>query len=323
MDNTKAVHWILGVALLMIGVFVVAALVMVNSQADDVTTSATIDNVAPSVDNVYLNDDGSASDTYTSGTVTLSAGTTKTFHIAGIVSDTNGDEDISKVAVEFYRTPVGSGCSADKNDCYKDDTDTNCSLNSAYGDSTQAFFDCTFSLEHYADATDSESDNYSGSSWTAWVRVIDNDTTTDTDSTTTTDIATLRSLSIPATISFGTMALGAATTSGEGAGSNVQMSIANYGNDNSDVEVSGANLSCTGSTEPIPMANVEWSLSDVGMDSGTDMTGSAVDTNFGIAAQTVDGPDTVKKLYWNIQIPTTGVEGTCSGTTTITSIDAE
>ena len=318
MDNTKAAHWVLGVALLMIGVFVVVALVMLSSQADDVTTSAVIENVAPSVDNFYVNDTQYelASDWATGNPITgiLASGTTGEFHVNGIVSDTNGYEDIADVSVNFFRTAVTSDCTPDDNDCYKDGTsEGSCVMDTSYGDSTQAKFDCQFDLQYFIDSTDANSDSYSADTWTVEVVVLDDNEGEDEDSATY-EMPTLLSLDIPSTLDFGTMGLGTATDNA----TNEEMTITQYGNDSADVEVSGTLLDCDTGTGEIPLANIEWDLADVGMDSGTDLTGSAVDTNLNVGVRT--GASVTKTLYWNIQIPSTGVEGTCTGTTTVTTI---
>jgi hypothetical protein len=322
MDNTKAVHWILGVALLMIGVFVVAALVMVNSQADDVTTSASIDNVAPTITSVFTSDaQYDLTDDYggDGGTLTgiVNAGTTGELHINGVVADTNGDDDIASVAVKFYRSAMGGSCSAgDDNYCYIDDTDSNCALDTTYGDDTQAKFDCQFNINYYADATDANSDNYTSTDWTVEVYLLDDDASSAEDTSLQKVMPTLRSLSIPSTISFGTMALGASLDAGEGE----QMSIEQYGNDEASVEVSMASdMTCDSSDAGIPKANIEWALSDAGIDNGTDLTTSAADTSIDIGLRT-DGVVT-DKLYWFIEIPASGVEGECTGTTVITTVN--
>ncbi|MFH1315428.1 MAG: hypothetical protein ABIH67_03470 [Candidatus Uhrbacteria bacterium] len=316
MDNTKTMHWILGVALLMIGVFVVAALVMVNSQADEVTTTTLIENVAPTVDNVYINDvQYTLSDGYAGGTInTLAAGTTKAIYVNGIISDTNGDDDLSAIAAVIYRTAQTDSCSADDNDCYSNNTAGTCLIDTTYGTSNEAKFACPFSLQYYADSTDASSDTYSADTWTVSVTVTDDNSATDNDKTVTKEMGTLLSLNIPSTITFGTLALGASTVIAD----NQMMTIEQYGNDSADVEVSGTNLTCDGSTAFIPAGNVEWALTDVDYASGTDLTGTPADTNLNVAVRT--GATTNQKIYWNIGIPVTGVEGTCTGTTTITTI---
>ena len=322
MNKIKTAHWVLGAVLLLIIVFIILAFVMSRSEADDVTTSASIQNVAPTVDNVYINDDGSLAAGFVGGTVNvLSGGGTSDVYVTGIVSDPNGDEDIASVDVVFYRTNHASAenCVADNNDCYKDGSAGSCTLSTAYGDVTEASFSCTFSLQYFIDGTDEYSDSYSATDWTVYVKVTDDDAESDTDTSITKEMQTLLSVNIPASMDFGTMALGASTTNEN----NQEMSITQYGNESADLEVSGAVLDCSVGTGEIPVGNIEWSLTDVSMDSGTDLTGSAVDTDFAIGLRTDDVSPTIKKLFWNIAIPSSGIEGNCTGTTTITAKRAD
>ncbi|MFH1142292.1 MAG: hypothetical protein ABIH67_03490 [Candidatus Uhrbacteria bacterium] len=322
MKKTNTTYKIIGLALIMIGVFVAVSFVLVGSMADEVTMNTLVPNSSPSIDYVYIsNNQYGFNDDYSNGTITgLIGGSTKTIHINGIVSDVNGDEDISSVSVSFYRTNHADAydCSADANDCYQDDTGNGCSIDTTYGDTTQAKFDCPLNLQYYIDATDSDADNYSGTSWTVYVTVTDDDYYSDTDSSITKDIESFVSLNIPSTIDFGALALGASTTSDN----NVEMTVEQYGNMMADVEVAGEALTCD-VNGIIPMANMEWSLSDVGVDAdGTyDISADATDTDFNIGLRTTSS--VTKSIYWNITIPASGVEGTCSGTTTITAKAAD
>jgi hypothetical protein len=329
LDNTKAVHWILGVALLMIGVFVVVTLVMVNSQADDVTADVTISNVAPSVDSVFVNDaEYDMVDDYggPGGALSgvISAGSTGTFHVNGVISDENGIDDIEGFSVDFTRFDLTleeeESCFDDEDTtptfCYHNYDDTNCTIDDTYGDSTQARYDCEFTIWYVIHATDANADVYSADYWELEVAVEDEE---DVDEEYyALEMETVLALDIPSTLSFGTLALGESTTTGN----NQEMSITQYGNDDADVQVSMSDdMDCDGSTTDIPKGNVEWSLTDVASGSGTYLTSSSVDTSFNlVAVATVDQVPLSKILYWNIAIPDTGVEGTCTGATTITAI---
>ncbi len=97
------------------------------------------------------------------------------------------------------------------------------------------------------------------------------------------------------------------------------MNIAQQGNDVADVEVSSAAaMSCTIGT--IAVNGQQWSLTDVDFGAGgtNAMTGSAVDTNLNVGYR--HGSNPTKNLFWNISIPSTGVGGSCTGTTTISAI---
>jgi hypothetical protein len=317
----KTVHILLGLILLGTVIYVASSLFFIDSQTDDVIVSTSVDNVAPTVDSVYISDSQyGLSDDFSGGKITgLNAGTTKEIHVNGVVSDLNDEEDIAEVAVVFYRSNHAStqSCDADDNDCYRDDTDTDCVLDTTYGNSTQARYDCQLDLQYFIDGTDSFSDNYSATNWTVWVQVTDNDSATDTDSSVVKDVETLLALDIPSSIDFGTRVLGSTTT----LANNVEMLIGQFGNESADVEVSGTDLVCDGSDGSIPAANIQWSKLDLGHGQGNILSGVAADTDFDIGLRL--SAHVNKKLFWNIQIPDYGVKGTCSGATTITTKRAD
>ena len=319
--SEKIIHISLGIILLAILAYVGFVLLWVDSEADDVTVQTTVDNVAPSIDSVYVSTSQyGLTDDFGGGTIGgLNAGATREIHVNGVVSDLNNEEDLNVVSVVFYRSNHASAqsCVADDNDCYKDDTDTSCSLDTDYGDSTQARYDCQFDLEYFIDGTDSYSDSHSGTDWTVWVQVTDDDAASATDSSVSKEIETLLALNIPSTIDFGTRSLGSAST----LGNNIEMIVGQFGNESADVEVSGTDMDCDVGTGSIPAGNIRWAKTDLGHALSTVLTGSAIDTDFNIGLRFSSVIN--KKLFWNIQIPDTGVEGTCSGTVTITSKRAD
>ncbi|MFH1142294.1 MAG: hypothetical protein ABIH67_03480 [Candidatus Uhrbacteria bacterium] len=314
MNSDKAEHTIIAVSLFMIFVYVVVTIILLDTQADEVTLQTIVQNSAPSIDSVYISDaQYGLIDNYSGGTISgFTGGTTKTIHVNGIISDNNDENDISSVAVVFYRSDHSSAeaCSADKNDCYINNSAGSCTIDTTYGDSTQAKFDCPLDLEYYIDPTN----------WTVYVKVEDQDLAYDTDSLVTKNVESFLSLNIPALIDFNTLALGDQTTDSD----NSEMIVTQYGNSLADLEVSGTDLTCS-TFGTIPIGNVEWALSDVayGNASGYDLTGIAVDTNIAIGLRTDDLNPVTKTLYWNMAIPVLGVKGTCAGTVIITTIIAE
>ena len=318
MQQTKIVHWALGLALVMILIFVVSSLVLVSTNADDVTTSAIVPNSTPAISSVYVSDTAYAlEDDYPSGTITgLVGGSVKRVYINGVVMDLNGSEDISSVSISFYRSNHASTyeCGTDANDCYADNSGSGCTIDTDYGDSTQAKFNCPFDLQYYVDSTDADSDNYSDTHWTVYVRVDDDNNAYSFDSSVTKDIESFVSLNIPSSIDFGTMALGATTTDSN----NVALTIEQYGNLAADLEVQGSALTCS-VNGTIPVGNMEWATTDVGYGStfSYDMTTDAYDTDFNIGLRSTTS--VTKPMYWNIQIPDSGVEGECTGTTVLTA----
>jgi hypothetical protein len=318
--NSAALQWILGGALVLIGLFVLVALVSVRSQADSVSTSAGVTNVTPVVDSVYItNAANGRTAEYNDGTtaITLVPGATKEIHINGAVTDQNGVDtsyangDLNDINVTFFRSDVSGGrnCTVDNNDCYKA---TACTLTG--NTATQIYYDCTLNLAAYADSTSAGGPD-STKTWVASVQAIDDSTANNVNATVNTaEVGTLLSLVIPGTINYGTLTRAQETTTAN----NQEMTITQNGNDVADVEVSGTTMPCT-VLGTVPIASQEWSLTDVVYSSGTDLTASAVDTNFAIGYRTIDATPLTKILYWNIGMPA-AVTGTCSGTNTITAI---
>ena len=320
-NNSNALTWVLGGALVLIGLVVVIMLVSVNSQADSVSTSTTVTNVAPTVDTLVLKDNGA---TVTGGgTLSLNAGTTESVTITGTVSDDNGvatsfaSGDLSDIEGELYLTSLATaGCASgttDNNQCYFTNGAANCVLGSTV-DTTTINYTCTFSMQYYSDGT-STGGASAADTWTASVKVVD-DASLNATSTQAFETGTLLALSIPATINYGTLAREQSTTNTN----NQEMVITQYGNDGADVEVSGTTMPCS-VVGTIPIANQKWSLTDLSAGAGgvTALSGVAVDTGFGIAYRTLDATALTKTLYWNIILPNVA-SGSCTGTDTITAI---
>lgn len=320
-DNSNALTWVLGGALMLIALFVVILLVSVNSQADSVSTTTTVTNVAPTVDTLVLKDNGVT--VAANGTLTLNAGTTESVTITGTVSDDNGvstsfalgDLTSIKSSLKLTSATCTSAGNNDNNNCYFTDSAGTCTLG-AVVDTTTINYTCTFSPQYYADGSMTGAAAPTDT-WTATVIVTDDSTTTGT-STQLFEIGTLLALSIPATIDYGTLAREASTTNTN----NQHMTITQYGNDVADTEVSGTTMTCT-VVGSILASGQKWSLTDLsaGATGVTALTGTAVDSNFGISYRTDDASALTKILYWNIIMPAVA-SGTCTGTNTITAIAA-
>ncbi len=309
-------HWILGAALVVIGVSMVAAIVILNSQADSSSTSATIANAVPSIVDVFVTTgaDYTQSDNTggAGGTLSLIAGGTAMYKITGTAEDLNGRTDITSVAAVLYRSSLTAGCTPDNNGCYAVSCTT---VNGSTGD--QVDYNCPVALQFYTDST-STGGVASAEDWVVSVKVTDNDAANATNNSLHKEVETRLALSIPGTIPYGSLSLGQTTTNAN----NVQMDLQQYGNDEADVEVSSAGpMGCT-VAGAIPVANQKWVLTDVGYSDGSAvaLSGTPADTDINIGYRTNDGAPLTKSLFWNIAIPTSGVEGVCTGTNTVTTI---
>ncbi len=228
------------------------------------------------------------------------------------MEDLDGQNTITNVRGVFHRSGAtnGSACTNSGNDCY---VVTSCGLVNDT-DPNRKVYSCRMDLQYYSASTDA-SGQYPSNNWVAYVEVTDG-TATGTNNALTKEMNSVLSLTIPGNIEFGNKNIGDVTT----AANNVEMSIAQAGNVNADVEVSMASaLTCTSGS--MARDRFKWAVTDVGFSSGssTVMTASPVDTNLDVGYGTDGSPSPSKFLYFNMSVPS-GIGGTCSGITTLSAI---
>jgi len=321
MQESRALQYILGASLFMIALFAVSSFVMINSQADVSTASVSINNVAPVVTSKFISDLANGGNDALNGAAnfSLNAGTTRTVHVNGVVSDSNGEADITTVKVALYRTStVGAeNCVADSNDCY---VNAACAIDASVGTGLQVGYSCAFPLEFFTDSTVTGG-VAPGDTWHLAVTVVDISLLNSLDATYTKEMPLLTALTIPGAISYGALALNTSTTNLN----NTFITMTQQGNDVADVEVSMASAAVpclTGgiSTGSIPRGFLSWALTDTDVAGSTALSNLVVDTNLGVGYRTAGA--VTKDLYWNIVVPVAGVGGTCSGNVTISTIAA-
>ncbi len=327
MQESKALHYILGTSLLMIAVFAVSAFVMVNSQAGDSNANVGINPTGPTITSKFLSATSNAgTDDFAGSPIALTPGGNYTIWFNGVVADNNGEADLGNVDIDFYRADLAANCSNDTRNCYHV---ANCAKNGAYGTGLEASFNCSTNIVFFADSTSTGGEFPGEAGWTMNVKVTDLGGLNSSQSVTR-EMGTLTSLSIPGNINYGSLALGTDTTGPAGTNNNTFITIAQAGNDVADVEVSmaGSALNCVSqpgnvATGSIPRANLFWSLTDVSWNGSgaTALTGSPVDTNLAVDYQH-NGTPVSKDLHWNVRVPATGVGGTCAGPVTISTVAA-
>jgi len=274
--------------------------------ADTSSTSATVSNALPVASSASI-DSGNAS-------VTLTENTTTNIVCTATVTDNNGCEDIENGTAVFYRTNAtgGASCSDDDNDCYSSETCTedggSCTVG---GSDLTSTYTCTIAVQYFADATDAGSAN-EATDWTCEITPIDG-TGSGTADTDTIEMSTLTALDVTGTIAYGSLALGADTST-----SNQTVTLTNTGNEDMDPQVSGTNMSCSlGSTE-IDVAQQKFGLTDVTYGSLTwALSGTPTARDFTLPQRTSTA--VTDDSYWGLAVPSTGVGGTCSGTNTFTA----
>ncbi|MBI2410382.1 MAG: hypothetical protein HYV32_00600 [Candidatus Kerfeldbacteria bacterium] len=272
------------------------------SNADTSSSSASVTNVVPVMSAVSINS--------AAASITLTENTTTSVTVTGTATDNNGCEDITSVAYVFYRTnhASGAGCSADDNDCYTGTCTIDGGSCTAGGADLTSTYTCTINTQYFADATD-DSSSRSTTSWTA--QLTPSDGSSGTASTDTIEMSSLAAINVTATTVYGTLALA-------GTSSNQTVTIDNTGNTRLDTQISGTNMSCTIGT--ISAAQQKFGTTDVVYASLTNaLQTSATEYDLDIAQRT--GVATNASTYWGLQLPSTGVDGSCTGTNTFTAVN--
>jgi hypothetical protein len=296
-------------ALIALAFILIISIVLRYTGAADVSTSAEIQNTAPTVDTIRFSTSAYGADDLTTSGILPNIGTDRTIHINGQITDLNGENDIasSTLALTFYRASKGVSCTVDKNDCY---SITTCATTYTDGDDTQITYNCEVPLAYWIDGTDSSS-IYESDSWAA--RIVISDTAgLQAANVATIEMNSLLALNLPDDIDYGTRSLAEVSSST----TNVETVLTQRGNTKADVEVLGTTMSCS-ALGTLPIDAQAWSLTDTDYASGAALTGSFVPTLRNINLRTDDTNELAASLYWNIAIPSTGVKGTCSGSNTI------
>jgi hypothetical protein len=312
-----------GLLFTLIAVVALIALVLSQSSADNVSETAYVTNVNPSISNLTI-----ATSSYggAASTLTLTPSTTTTFFVHGTGTDTNGCGQIddadgngttaSKWEGKFYRTSVSGAetCTANNLNCYTittEDTDLsgngNACTDATGGSDSSLAFQFDIPVQFYADATVAASlPDYASTNWTAWVKVYDDQGGTGT-ATATTEVDTLKAIGLEASSeTYPSTAFGAQSAE-------QTINVYNRGNyDDLDLSVSqSAVWSCTIGT--IPIANLKHSVTSGGAQ--TDMSATPANLNLNID-KSITGVDTSSTgtFYTKLTIPASGVAGTCTST---------
>jgi hypothetical protein len=237
--------------------------------------------------------------------------------VTATVTDNNGCEDITGVTAKLFRTDLTSACTApDLNNCLTPVAMTVVPLScTAGGGDLSADYTASIEVQYYADATDAGA--YSATTWS--VNVIPSDTigagTAGTDDTA--EMNTLTALNVSTPITYGALALGAITADTTA----FDTTVTNTGNKatiGAQVKSGAATaLACTIGT--IPVGNEKYdAVSTTAYASKTALTAGDITVADVSAAKGAAGnTDTVG---WGLQMPATGVSGTCAGTVVFTAI---
>lgn len=276
--------------------------------SDTASTQVIVGNATPSVAAVEVN--GSTA-------IVLTENTTTAVYATSTVTDSNGCSEITNVVADFYRSGVtASGCDTNgednNNSCYARVACTEVSGTCSGGSDTSADYVCSFSLQYYADPTDSGT--YSAQTWEASVYAGDG-TATSTAGTDTEEVNTLLSLNVTSSIDYGT--LSANTDTGA---TNETTTVTNTGNVDQDPELSGTNMTSGGNT--IAVGQQEYSATSFTYGAGTDLSTSPTGFDLSLSQPTSGTAPVADDVLWGIGIPSGQASGTYTGTNTFTAASA-
>ncbi|HPQ79365.1 MAG TPA: hypothetical protein PLG47_02865 [Candidatus Dojkabacteria bacterium] len=288
--------------------------------AQGVNKAFTVNNVAPTIGTITLNED--------SPTISLTESTTTSVPIAGNVTDDNGctnlsaTAEVSAVKGYLYRSGVAyTGCDtageADANDCYPEIT---CSAGTCTDGITK--YTCSASVQYYADPTDADTP-HAAENWLSTLKATDDDSASGTNSSATVELLSIAGgETTPTTLDFGNLSVGQSNTYID-----VPLLTKTTGNSaiNITVRASTASLctdyptcSTTGRT-PIPIGQQKYSLNNTTLySSGTSiLTTTDALVEIKIPKQTTSTQQS-KYSYWGIAIPTGTLPGVYNGLNVIT-----
>ena len=134
-----------------------------------------ISNRAPSLGTIYLNNNNN---------INLAELSTTTVSATATVIDTDGYSDIASVEGKIYDSTVGSGCSADYNNCYV----PSCATSSCVD--RECLVTCTTELWFHAKPTD-EISQAPLASWQAWIKATDKSNANSSGTSAGVDVNTL------------------------------------------------------------------------------------------------------------------------------------
>jgi Flp pilus assembly CpaE family ATPase len=167
-------------------------------------------------------------------------------------------------------------------------------------------------VNYFADPTDTGAPQVA-TTWTGRVIVTDDDASASSAVTDTVEMGSLIALDVTSSIAYGTIALGATS-------SEQTTTITNAGNRAMDAEVSAdGDMTCT-TVGSVAVGQAKWSLSTgfVYASAGTALSTSATSADNSTAQRT--GASTTTPLYWKVQLPSSGIKGSCSNSITFTAI---
>jgi hypothetical protein len=246
--------------------------------------------------------------------IALVEGATTTIYATSTVTDFNGYADLVYASSTFYRSGLSSttACTADNNDCYQIGT-SSCSFLNCSGN--MCTVSCRADMYYFADPTDYGS-THESEDWVALIDVWDTSDTHDTASSSQ-EVLTVAGLSVPSTLSYGSVSVGSDTGA-----TNATTSVSNTGNRVLNLNLGGVPLSAGAST--ISYDKEKYSTSTFTYSACTTcnvLTSTSSPTYFplGVTKPTSTSPF-FKDIYWGITVPLGTAATTHTGSTTFEAV---
>ncbi|MCK5319840.1 hypothetical protein KAJ61_00440 [Candidatus Parcubacteria bacterium] len=252
----------------------------------------TINNVAPQLGNLVLNNGGDI-------TLDIKSATTTVQIVNTSVDDQNGCSTIQSAVGRVYMSNVSGGynCTANDNDCYHA-TINDCVKNCA--SDTTAEITCSVAMEYFAISTADDVVNNPNESydWRSYMQVYDGAHYPFATSTGVEVKTTLAFEVLEDEIDFGTGMFGGGNTGSN----NSTTTIVNCGNSPINTDIKGTDLA--GSGEPIVVTKIKWSLDNfVYTAGGQALTTSGYPVDL-IAPRATSSSGSEDIIWWGIGIPT-------------------
>jgi len=272
-------------------------------------------NSPPVINEIIIDDDF----TVPFGEIDLIPATTKEVICEGVIYEYDGNESLVNASAEFFDSSDSFyGDSDDKNFHY---TNNSCILNLGYGGNNEAYFNCSFQIEYYANS----------GLWNCTLKTYDN-MSISSEETNNTNINTLLALSIPSPIDFGII-------NASVVGNEFEINVTNVGNSMINLSLSsyavsegdGFAMNCSLGNKNISTDYEKYNLT--ASNSGpltlpefeSLYTNSSSNPNvrkFDLNHRQDDiTNDAFNSTYWRVYVPP-GVAGTCSGNIVFGAVQA-
>jgi len=274
------------------------------------TQSYSVTDVAPTLVSYTVSD-----------TPDISAGGSDAIDFSAVISDVNGDGDVTAVDGVLFddnAVDISAGtCAESENNCY---IDTSCTLNTAYGNSAQLEAQCQITMWYNANAS---------ANWEAHVNPTDGlgKKTDLADSNEDYEIPALLGINIEqASVAYGVLIIGTVSD-------RKITTMSNMGNVELDIMLSGTDMS-DGGTNSIDSSKQKWYHTDTDFNWNASVTNPGPYTlvelaegtddetgclNRDIAVRTIHTTPTDESIWWKIQIPNTQARGNYTGANTFSA----